>query len=151
MKPLIMYIKALFIAYWFHRGQVDKGGNPYWKHPYAVSKRVKGLKRKTVALLHDVPEDTSVTLGDLLRWKFTFEIVDAIYSVTRQENETYMNFIKRAKMNKIGKDVKMADISENLDLKRISKPKAEDFRRAERYQKALDELMREEANGRRKR
>lgn len=140
MKLLIMYIKALIMSRWYHRGQVDKGGNPYWKHPYAVSRRVEGLERKIVALLHDIVEDTPVTYSQLYNWGFTREIIYSVLWLTRQSDDTYMKFIKKMKQNKISVDVKIADILENLDMTRIPNPTEVDFSRIKRYKKALIEL-----------
>lgn len=140
MKLLIMYLKALFVARWYHRGQVDKGGNPYWKHPYAVSRRVKGLKRKIVALLHDVVEDTTATYGTLHRWGFSKEIIISVLWLTRQPGDTYMEFIEKTKQDKVSVDVKIADILENIDITRIPNPTEVDFSRVKRYKKALKKL-----------
>lgn len=143
MKLVVLYIKAFCIMMWYHRKQFDKGGNRYYKHPLAVSKNVKGLKRKIVALLHDTVEDTSLTLSDLRRWGFTSEIIIAVDYLTRRKNETYMEFVKRAKKNKIARDVKIADINSNLDISRISNPTEKDYSRSKRYKKALAELAKD--------
>lgn len=132
--------KAILIATKAHAGQVDKGGNPYILHPLAVMQRVKTLKEKIVAVLHDVLEDTTVTKEDLLMEGFPEDIVAAVIGVTRQKGESRKQFIRRASLNPISKEVKIADIEENLDLTRIPNPTEKDYRRIEMYKKELEFL-----------
>jgi (p)ppGpp synthase/HD superfamily hydrolase len=138
-----MIEKALLIATNAHTGQVDKGGNPYILHPLAVAARVQTIEEKIVAILHDTVEDTSITLDDLLIEGFSKEIVDGVDAMTRRENETYMEFIHRAKNNPIARNVKIADILENMDLSRIPNPTDSDYSRLDRYEKALKILKSE--------
>ena len=62
--------QALIIAYNGHDGQIRKSGEPYIHHPIEVAKIVAkdiGLDYVSIAsaILHDVVEDTSITLDDL--------------------------------------------------------------------------------------
>ncbi|BBH19133.1 hypothetical protein Back11_04780 [Paenibacillus baekrokdamisoli] len=132
---------ALIIAATAHKGQYDKGNKPYILHPLAVMNRVHTLEEKIVAILHDVVEDTSVTLEVLSVQGFTPVMIDAIDRLTKRESESYMDFIQRAKENEISRNVKIADIQENMDLSRLTKPTDKDHERVEKYQKALHELM----------
>jgi plasmid maintenance system antidote protein VapI len=137
--------KAMNIAIEAHKGVTDKGGNPYILHPDAVASRVKTIKQKIVAWLHDVVEDTKTTFDDLRKEGFPEDIIQAIVAVTRRENESYAEFCIRASENEIAIDVKIADIKENLDFSRLVNPTEEDIRkfesRAVRYQKALKMLI----------
>jgi (p)ppGpp synthase/HD superfamily hydrolase len=132
----IVYTKAWGIALAAHRGQKDKGGNEYYLHPLRVAERCENAKEKIVAVLHDVIEDTEYTADKLREEGFSEEIVEAVLSVTRQDGETYMDFIKRAACNPIGKVVKIADLEDNMDITRLPELTDQDLSRLKRYHKA---------------
>lgn len=112
--------KALLIATKAHNGQVDKSGSAYISHPIRVSNRCNTEEERIVALLHDTIEDTWVTPEYLLSEGFPATIVEAVLSVTRNENESYEDFILRSKQNHIGKQVKIHDLEDNMDITRLS-------------------------------
>ncbi|WP_431785885.1 HD domain-containing protein [Paenibacillus lactis] len=136
-----MLEKAIQIAVNAHSGQTDKGGSPYILHPLRVMHMMESEDEKIVAVLHDVIEDTDVTYGDLLKEGFSHEVIKAVRALTRQENETYMEFIHRCKKNDLACKVKIQDIYDNLDLSRIENPTDEDYIRQKRYTKALRLLL----------
>ena len=105
--------KALQIAVKAHSGQIDKAGSAYIFHPIRVSNRCSTDDERIVALLHDTIEDTEVTAEYLLMEGFPRNIVDAILSVTRNEDESYDDFIKRSRLNPIGRQVKLHDLEDN--------------------------------------
>ena len=114
-----MLQKAEELAREAHQGQQDKAGNDYITHPMRVSERCNTRQAKIVALLHDTIEDTYVT-PDLLRQQgFDEEIIEGVLSVTRKDGETYAQFIERAAVNAIGKEVKIADLEDNMDVRRL--------------------------------
>ena len=137
--------KAIIIATKAHGGAIDKGGNPYILHPIAVAHRVENLEEKIVALLHDTIEDTDVTEEYLRELGFPELIISGVISVTRMKDETYMEFCIRSSLHPIGKKVKIADLLENMDKRRLKNPTKEDIEHFEsrcvRYQKALDMLL----------
>ncbi len=133
--------KAIIIAVVCHRGQTDIAGQPYILHPLRVMLKMEKEKEKIVAVLHDTIEDTHLTFNDLRERGFDEEIIDAINSVTKQEGESYINFVKRAKRNVIGRNVKIADIEDNSDLSRIPNPTEKDYKRQEKYKNAIKELL----------
>ncbi|MED1665714.1 HD domain-containing protein [Brevibacillus laterosporus] len=133
--------KAIVIATKAHADQVDKGGNPYILHPLRVMLKMSTEEEMIAAVLHDVIEDTKVNADDLKRAGFTESVIDAVIALTRQDGETYMDFIKRAKQNPIARTVKIRDIEDNCDLTRISNPSDQDHSRMKRYKKAIQELM----------
>ena len=98
--------KALRIAVEAHAGQVDKAGKPYIFHPLRVCCRCFTDEEKIVALLHDTIEDTKVTAEGLLTEGFPRNIVDAVLSVSRNEGESYEDFVKRTRLNPLGRAVK---------------------------------------------
>ena len=128
-----LYDQALRIAIQAHKGQKDKSDREYIMHPIRVAERCVSLKAKIVALLHDTIEDTHVTVERLLKEGFTQEIVDAVLSVTKKEGETYGDFIKRAAQNEIGKEVKKADLEDNMDIRRLKEISDHDVERLRKY------------------
>ena len=128
--------KALDIATNAHKDQIDKAGKPYIVHAIRVSERCITIEEKIVALLHDVIEDTEITPTTLLSEGFPEHIVEAILSVTKQENENYDDFVKRCSANRIGKVVKIHDLEDNMDITRLKELTENDLQRLNRYLKA---------------
>lgn len=114
-----MIAKALDIAYNSHKGQVDKGGNPYILHPIRVALHCQNEDEKIVALLHDVVEDTDVTIENLRIEGFDQHILDAIEALTKVEGENYEQFIQRVAQNDLATRVKIQDLKDNMDTSRI--------------------------------
>lgn len=134
---------AISIALKAHKGQVDKGGNPYILHPLAVMNRVETIEEKIVAVLHDVVEDTEVTIDQLREIGFSEEILEAINLLTRAKEDSYEEFIDKTLKNRIARNVKIADIKENMNLSRIQDPSEQDYMRLEKYKRALERLERQ--------
>jgi len=111
-------IKAMSIAYDAHNRQYDKCGIPYIYHPIIVAEQMKDEKSIIVALLHDVVEDTDISL-EYLSSIFDTEIINAIDAITRRDNEKYFDYIKRVKQNNIARKVKIADIKHNMQQDRF--------------------------------
>jgi len=111
--------KALQIAAMAHEGQKDKAGAPYILHPLRVMLAVDGETAKIVAVLHDVIEDTPVTIDDLRKAGFGEEVVSAVLCVTHQKDETYAGYVVRCKKNEIARQVKIADLADNCRPDRI--------------------------------
>ena len=110
--------KAIQIAARAHEGQVDKQGLPYILHPLRVMDGVEGLDAKIVAVLHDVVEDTEVTIDDLEREGFSGEILAAARCVTHSEGESYADYVVRCRANPIARRVKLSDLADNTRLSR---------------------------------
>jgi len=119
---------AISIALEAHKGQKDKGGNPYILHPLAVMNRLETTEEKIVAVLHDVVEDTDVTLSQLRVYGFSEEIVEAVSLLTKSEEESYEEFVKKTLKNRISRSVKIADIKENMKIERIKQPTENDYK-----------------------
>ncbi|MDG0810619.1 HD domain-containing protein [Cohnella rhizosphaerae] len=131
---------AIILAADKHRGQVDKGGSPYILHPLRVMQKAKRDEERIVAVLHDVVEDTDVTLDELRVMGFDERIVTAIDHLTRRGGETYNDFILRVKQNELATRVKLLDIEDNSDLSRLQEVTEQDENRLRRYQKAVELL-----------
>ncbi|WP_448923483.1 HD domain-containing protein [Holdemanella biformis] len=127
---------ALQIAKEAHAGQVDKAGKDYILHPITVASYMDTDVEKTIAYLHDVLEDTSVTV-DELRNHFSNEIVDTVITLTHRKDESYFEYIQRISKSKLAKKVKVADLLHNLDITRIKEPSKQDYERLEKYKKAI--------------
>ena len=131
-----IYKHAKSIIVQAHKGQTDKSGKNYVLHPIRVAERCNSLDAKLVALLHDTIEDTDITPEFLLSEGFSQEIVDAVLSVTKREGETYEDFVRRAAKNPLGKEVKKADLEDNMDIRRLSEITDEDVARLRKYLRA---------------
>ncbi|WP_395837085.1 GTP pyrophosphokinase [Cystobacter fuscus] len=118
--------RAISIAEQQHAGQTDKAGRPYIEHPKRVMQAMENDAERIVAILHDVIEDTDLTLDQLAAEGFPGHLLEALDSVTRRDGETYEAFIARAAANAIGRRVKYADLRDNADLSRIAAPTAAD-------------------------
>lgn len=127
---------ALQIAQKAHAGQVDKAGKDYILHPMTVASYMDTDTEKAIAYLHDVLEDTDVTV-DALRKIFPNEIVDTLITLTHRKDESYFEYIQRISTSKLAKKVKVADLLHNLDITRIKEPTKQDYERLEKYKKSI--------------
>src|SRR5262249_31181412 len=128
--------KALQIAAQAHARQKDKEGLPYILHPLRVLNGVEGEEAQIVAILHDVVEDTSVTLADLRQAGFSETVLAAVQCVTHGKDEPYAEYVVRCKANDIARQVKLADLQDNARLSRtILRPQRlqPDLARLHRY------------------
>ena len=130
---------AFALACEAHAGQVDKGGHPYILHPLRVMLRLHEEEERIAAVLHDTVEDCGIELN-LIRQRFGNAVADAVDALTRREGETYDDFIGRCGTNSIARSVKRADISDNMDLRRLPVVTPADRVRVEKYRAALRRL-----------
>lgn len=128
---------AMKVAENAHEGQKDKGGNPYFYHPQAVEESLTNTEYKIAAYLHDVCEDTPVNFNDLLNMGFTFRIVNSVRLLTKSDELTYEEYLRRIRMDSCARAVKIADLKHNMDLSRIPAPTENDFARLEKYKRSL--------------
>jgi hypothetical protein len=112
--------RAIEIATAAHQGQLDKSGAPYIEHPLAVMAKVDGEDEQIVAVLHDVLEDTTVTVDDLRAEGATDRQVAGLLAVTRRDGEPYDDAVRRALSDPIGRVVKRADHEHNTDPARLA-------------------------------
>ncbi len=125
--------KAIELAAKYHTGQIDKAGQPYILHPLSVMAKVTGITEKTVAVLHDIIEDTPMTAEQLLAFGFSQEVVNAVIALTKTEGMTRIEAAYQAKANPIARVVKLADVADNMNIKRITNPTQKDYDRLEEY------------------
>ena len=132
--------RAIVIAAREHAGDVDKAGSPYVFHPLRLMFAVESPFEKMAAVLHDVVEDTPVTIGDLQKEGFPTELIAAIDALTKRNGESRLQAAARAAKNPIARAVKLADVTDNMDLSRISNPTGKDFARLKEYEQVKNLL-----------
>ena len=147
-----LYHNTLHLIHIWFEDRKDKGGNDYVKHLYAVADAIEDelseldfdesyevirdryQKAIIVGLLHDILEDTECPESELRRIGCDDEIIEAIKSVTRRNDEhKYFDFIKRAKENSIGRIVKKYDLKNNMDVTRLKTFGDYEMKRLKKY------------------
>lgn len=132
--------KALAVCFEAHKSQVDKSGLPYVFHPFHLAEQMKDEMTTIVALLHDVIEDTSITVEELRDMGFPAEAIAAIQIMTHDKSIPYMDYVARIKKNPIAREVKLADLKHNSDLTRLNEVAEKDLERLKKYKKAISLL-----------
>ena len=133
--------RAIEIATEAHQGQFDKAGRDYIGHPLRVMEMGKTEEEKIVGVLHDVIEDTDWTFERLAEEGFSDEVIAALKCVTKiSENENYDDFIDRVKKNPLAVAVKINDLTDNMDIRRLPYLSDKDVKRLKKYLKAYKRL-----------
>lgn len=133
--------KAIQLMFKCHRDQLDKSGLPYVFHPWHVAEQMTDEITTTVALLHDVIEDS--TISDIIDENnclkdFPDEVIEAVKLLSHlDKHEPYLDYINRIKQNPIARKVKMADLWHNIDLSRLDTVTDKDIQRRDKYVKAI--------------
>ncbi|MDO5096839.1 MAG: hypothetical protein Q4D65_09770 [Peptostreptococcaceae bacterium] len=132
---------AKFLIKEAHKDQKDKAGEEYTKHLETVAKSVRSKyedkEYEICALLHDILEDTDVTVTELRKIGFTERIINTIKVLTKKKREDYMEYIQRVKKDHIARAIKKEDLKHNMDISRIENPSESDIKRVEKYKKVL--------------
>src|SRR5579859_2025018 len=124
---------AILLAVQAHRGQVAKGGEPYMLHVLRVMLRLDSEHERMAGVLHDVVEDTPYTLDDLRQMGYPTAVVAAVDHLTRRQSESYEAFVERALADPIARRVKLADLEDNMDVRRLTAVTDDDRARLQRY------------------
>lgn len=138
-----MVNRALRLAYRAHAGQLDRGGVPYIFHPYHLAEQMDDERSICVALLHDVVEDTPVTLEEIQR-EFPSEIAEAVALLTHDSSTDYFAYVRRLKANPLARKVKLADLMHNADQARCADAGIDPVKLqhwCEKYRRAQEILM----------
>ena len=135
--------KAISIALEAHKGKVDKGGQAYILHPLRIMNSMDTSEEKIVALLHDVVEDSNITIQFLKESGFSEKILKAIILLTKKENQLYEDYILTIKKNHLANKVKQADLKDNMDIRRLKKVTEADKLRFRKYKNAYRILNKE--------
>ena len=132
--------KAMKLAYDAHHGQLDKSGVPYIFHPFHLAEQMNDEYTTCAALLHDVVEDTDVTLKEL-EAIFPSEVTEAVKLLTHSKNTDYFEYVREIGTNRIAKAIKLADLRHNSDMSRLGGTElaesAETAKRLEKYAAAI--------------
>lgn len=122
--PRLLTRRAQLVATIAHQGQVDKVGAPYIEHPTRVAEAVCAAvgdgPAVQAAFLHDVVEDTQVTLDDLLVLGFSTEVVRAVDALTKRKGESFADYYERVKSDPLALVVKWHDVADNADPARLA-------------------------------
>ena len=132
---------AIQLAAKAHAGQQDKAGKPYILHPIRVMLSVSTTEEQIAAILHDTVEDTSVTFEQLSEAGFSAEIISAIRALTKLDGESRVEAARRAVKHPIARQVKLADVKDNLDISRIPHLTDKDHARLDEYKLVQEILM----------
>jgi (p)ppGpp synthase/HD superfamily hydrolase len=131
---------AIALACRAHRGQLDKNGKPYILHVVRVMMKQEDDRARMVAALHDVVEDSEVTIADLRATGYSDEICEAVDALTRREGESYEVMIARVAGNPLARRVKIADLEDNMDPTRRL-PGQNEVDRQRKYARAHAQLQ----------
>ena len=129
--------KALKLCFEAHRDQTDKSGMPYVFHPFHLAEQMDTEESTTVALLHDVVEDTDYTLENLMAMGFPNDVIDALALMTHDPKVPYMDYIQSIGTNHLSTKVKLVDLRHNSDLSRLEKVDTKALERVEKYSRAI--------------
>ena len=133
--------KAMQFAYDAHHGAVDSTGVPYIFHPMHLAEQMDTEYACCAALLHDVVEDTDITLDDLRAAGFPLPVIVAVGLLTHDPRVDYFDYVRALKANPIAKAVRLADLKHNSDLSRWPRLDEQDIERNRKYAMAKAILM----------
>ena len=129
--------KAMKVCFAAHKDQLDKSDLPYVFHPFHLAEQMTDELTTVVALLHDVVEDSPMTLDDLRCLGFPAPVVDAVAMMTHDKGVPYLEYVAALRANPLTRTVKLADLRHNSDLSRLNSVKEKDLLRVEKYKKAI--------------
>jgi len=130
--------KAIALAAKVHEHQKDKGGKAYILHPMRLMMRLRTNDEElmAIAILHDVVEDSDITLDDLMSMGFSFRVVNGVDGLTKRDGESYESFVRRCATNEDSRLVKIEDLKDNSDITRLKGIGKKDIERMEKYHRA---------------
>ncbi len=138
---------AIILAVKEHRGQVDKAGQPYILHVIRVMLRLNSDVERIIGVLHDVIEDSGHTVDTLREMGYSDEVLNALDCLTKRKNETYEDFIERVRVSPLARRVKIADLEDNLDIRRLPRLGEQEFERLKKYHRAWAQLVSDRDKG----
>lgn len=137
MKMKEILSNAIIFATEKHKGQYDKGGYLYILHPLRVMMQLKATEEQIYAVLHDTIEDCNVTDDELKEIGLNVEQIAILKLLTRRDGEDYFtDYLNRVMTDKRAMNVKLADLTDNMNISRLKNPNEKDFQRVEKYKKA---------------
>lgn len=136
--------KALQISFNVHKDQFDKSGMPYVYHPFHLAEQMDDEYSTCVALLHDVVEDTDITLDEIKSFGFPDEVIEELALMTHSDDVLYLDCVRAMKDNTLTRRIKLADLAHNSDLSRLDKVDENAIQRVNKYKQAILILERAE-------
>ena len=124
---------AIALAAKHFAGITDKSGQPYILHCIRVMMGVDSLDAKMVGVLHDLVEDTPVTLDDLRSHGFSDPVLCGVDLMTHRSETSYQDYVIRLRENELARQVKLSDLRDNLSLDRV-------LLRGDRFQRDLSRV-----------
>ncbi len=133
--------RAILIATMAHDCQYDKGGKPYILHPlHLMNQFMFDIELATIAVLHDVIEDSNYTLFALSDAGFSKRVIEVLFLLTHQKNVPYEEYIDNMCDNYDAIRIKRKDLEHNSDITRLKGVTEKDLARMEKYHKAFIKL-----------
>ena len=134
--------QAIALAASIHKDQTDKAGKPYILHPMRMMMRLRTEDEELmqIVILHDVVEDSDMTLQDLRDEGFSDRVVHGVDGMSRRDEESYEDFIDRCALNPDSRMCKLEDLRDNSDITRLKGLRGHDFERMKKYHKAWKKL-----------
>ena len=131
--------RGIQIATDAHAYQFDKSGKPYILHPlHIMAQLLFDTQLATIGVLHDVIEDSDITIEDLREEGFSDRVLDALELLTHVSGENYLVvYIQRITSNYDAIRVKRKDLEHNSDITRLKGITPRDIARIEKYHKAF--------------
>lgn len=107
---------VISIAVAAHNGQKDMVGNPAILHVLAVGLMGKTTEQKKAGLLHDVVEDSDITLEDLRDKGVEEGVLEAVDLLTHRDEVSYEDYVRKIVLsgNETAIQVKLNDLHHNL-------------------------------------
>lgn len=126
------------IASQVHEKQKDKGGNSYILHPIRIAMRLRTIDEELmqIAILHDVIEDSNVTIDFLEKEGFSDRVLVALDLLTHKPTDSYKEYIEKISKNADAIKIKLEDLRDNSDITRLKGLSVEDFKRMEKYHRS---------------
>lgn len=134
--------KAIKVATEAHKDQVDKAGNPYIEHPLRVMNALTTEVEKCVGVLHDVLEDSDTSFNRILEM-FGGAVATPLLLLDKTGYEDYYSYIEGVKKHPVARQVKIADLIDNINLSRLPSVTQKDIKRTQKYLNALAYLLEE--------
>ena len=129
--------RALALCFEAHKDQLDKSGLPYVFHPFHLAEQMSNENTTVVALLHDVAEDTNITIEQLQAEGFGEQVIAALRLLTHDPCEPYLSYVARIAQDPVARAVKLADLRHNSDLTRLDTIDDRALARVEKYKAAM--------------
>lgn len=131
--------KAISLASEVFENKTDKSGVPYILHCLWVMNAVSehGEEVMCMGVMHDVVEDSDITIDDLIKMGFSTRIISALILLTHKKGVPYDDYIKAISHNPDAKIIKLADLRHNSDITRLKGLRQKDFERMEKYNRAF--------------